>query len=145
MQDFFFPQLADDTVRQAFDTSISHACTATTTMLAYLGEFDHRKLYVRSAYPSMYQYCVHEKHMSEDTALKRIRVARAARQFPALFPMLADGRLSLSAVLLLVPHLADDTADELLAAAAHKTNAEIELLLAHRFPRPDVPTLVQSV
>jgi hypothetical protein len=49
MPSYFFPQLADDTVRQAFDTSISHACTAITTMLAYLGEFDHRKLYVRAA------------------------------------------------------------------------------------------------
>jgi 5-methylcytosine-specific restriction endonuclease McrA len=145
MPSYFFPQLADDTVRRAFDTSISHACTAITTMLAYLGEFDHRKLYVRAAYGSMYQYCVHDKHMSEDTALKRIRVARAARQFPAIFPALADGCVGLSAVLLLVPHLAADTAVELLAAAAHKTNAEIEQLLAQRFPKPDVPTLVQPV
>jgi 5-methylcytosine-specific restriction endonuclease McrA len=93
----------------------------------------------------MHQYCVREKHMSEHTADKRIRVARIARQFPAIFPALADGRLRLSAVLLLAPHLTAGTADELLAAAARRTNAEIELLLAHRFPRPDVPTLAQPL
>jgi 5-methylcytosine-specific restriction endonuclease McrA len=141
----FFPQLADDSVLQAFDASLSQTCAATATMLAYLGELDHRRLYVRAAYASMHQYCVREKHMSEHTANKRIRVARVARQFPAIFPMLAEGQLSLSAVLLLGPHLTPGTAEELLAAAAHRTNAEIELLLAHRLPRPDVPALVQPL
>jgi hypothetical protein len=145
MQSYLFPQLADDTVLQAFDESISQTCAATATMLAYLAEVDHRQLYLRAAYPSMHQYCVREKHMSEHTANKRIRVARIARQFPAIFPALADGRLRLSAVLLLGPHLTAATADELLAASAHRTNAEIELLLAHRFPRPDVPALAQPL
>src|SRR5205814_9111416 len=35
--------------------------------------------------------------------------------------------------------------DELLAAAVHKTKPEIELLLAERCPKPDVPTLVQPI
>ncbi|MEK7331437.1 MAG: hypothetical protein AAB113_11620, partial [Candidatus Eisenbacteria bacterium] len=95
--------------------------------------------------PSMYLYCVRELGMSEDTAFKRIRAARTARQFPAIFPALADGRLHLSAVVLLAPHLSPDIADELLAAAEHKTKAEIELLLAERFPQPDVATLVRAI
>src|SRR5207245_2739558 len=67
-------------------------------LLADLAEVDARKLYVPAAYDSMFDYCVHELHMSEDVALKRIRVARMARQFPAIFPRVADGRLGLSAV-----------------------------------------------
>jgi hypothetical protein len=145
MPSYFFPQLADDSVLQAFDASLSQTRAATATMLAYLGELDHRRLYLQAAYPSMHQYCVREKHMSEHTANKRIRVARIARDFPAIFPMLAEGQLSLSAVLLLGPQLTPGTADELLAAAAHRTNAEIELLLVHRFPKPDVPTLVRAI
>ena len=42
--------------------------------------------------------------------------------------------------IMLSPHLSPHTADELLAAATHKRNAEIERLLAARFPKPDVPT-----
>ena len=34
----------------------------------------------------------------------------------------------------------DENASELLAAAARKTRAQIEQLLAERFPRPDLPT-----
>ena len=51
---------------------------------------------------------------------------------------MAEGRLHLTAVVLLSPHLREDTAAELIAAATHKTASEIERLLAERFPRPDV-------
>jgi hypothetical protein len=114
-------------------------------LLADLAEVDERQLFVSASYPSMYLYCLRELHMSEGTAFKRIRAARAARQFPAIYPALADGRLHLSAVVLLAPHLSPDTADELLAAAEYKTKAEIELLMAHRFPQPDLSTWVGAV
>jgi hypothetical protein len=83
--------------------------------------------------------------MSEDTAYKRIQVARAAREFPVIFEAVADGRLNLSIVLLLRPKLTAGTADELLAAAANKTRADVELLLAGRFPQRDTQTLVRAL
>jgi hypothetical protein len=91
----------------------------------------------------MFVYCVQVLHMSEDVAFKRIRAARAARQFPAIFEAVADGRLHLSAVVVLTPYLTPENADELLAAATHRTRAEIEWLLAERFPRPDLPERVE--
>jgi 5-methylcytosine-specific restriction endonuclease McrA len=45
----------------------------------------------------------------------------------------------------LAPYLTTETADALLAAAAHRTKSEIEQLLAQRFPRADVPTRVQAL
>ena len=93
----------------------------------------------------MFEYCVRELHMSEDAAYKRIRAARTARQFPAIFGALAEGRLHLSAVVLLAPHLTPETAGELLAAAEHQTKAEIEQLLARRFPQPDLATMVRAI
>jgi 5-methylcytosine-specific restriction endonuclease McrA len=119
--------------------------STTVALLADLAEVDARKLYVTAGYASMYLYCVQELHMSEDVAYKRICIARTARRFPAAFPMLADGRLNQTAVLLLAPHLAPDNADDLLAAATHKTKPEMESLLAQRFPQPDLPTLLQAV
>jgi hypothetical protein len=59
--------------------------------------------------------------------------------------MLADGRLNTSAVLLLVRCLTHENAGDLLAAAAGKTRAEIETLLAGRFLRPDLPGRVQAL
>ena len=145
MKSYSRSQYTDDRLLSTFDSHLSLDLDNTADLLADLAEVDARKLYVPAAYGSMFDFCVHAKHMSEDVALKRIRVARMAREFPASFPALADGRLNQTAVLLLAPRLTADTADELLAAAAHRSKAEIELLLAVRFPKPDVPAVVQPL
>jgi len=56
-----------------------------------------------------------------------------------LFEALADGRLHLTAVNLIGPHLSKPTVDDWIAAATHKTRAEIQALIAIRRPRPDGP------
>jgi hypothetical protein len=145
MSSFSRTHLTDQSLLRDLASDLSQHHAATAALLADLAEEDHRRLYRQAAYDSMFEYCVRKLHMSEETAFRRIRVARTARQFPAIFPALADGRLNLTAVLLLAPHLSPATADDLLAAAAHRTKSEVGLLLAGRFPRPDVPTRVQAV
>jgi hypothetical protein len=137
--------VADHTLLRELAESVSQDRATTARMLAQIAEVDERRLFLPAGYSSMFMYCLHELHMSEDVAYKRIRAARAARRFPAIYPALADGRLHLAAVVLLTPHLTAETADELLAAAEHRTKAEVELLLAQRFPQPDVPTLLQAI
>ena len=117
----------------------------TAELLAYLGEIDARKLYLPAAYPSMFAYCVGEFHLSEDATAKRLRVARVARRCPGVLDALAEGRVHLGGLLLLAPHLTPESEAELLAAATHKTKAEIEQLLAERFPRLDVPATLQAM
>jgi hypothetical protein len=75
--------------------------TTTAALLAHLAEVEARKLYLPAAYPSMHAYCVGELHMSDDAACDRIQAARKAREFPALFAAISDGRLNLSGALLL--------------------------------------------
>ena len=59
--------------------------------------------------------------------------------------MLADGRLHLSGVGKLAPHLTRENAPALLAPAAHRTKRQIEELVAELAPRPDAPTLVRKL
>jgi hypothetical protein len=145
MTSYSLSHLADGTLLHNLTTLVSQDRATTAALLAHLAEVDERKLFVPAAYDSMHAYCVHELHMSEDIAYKRIQAARAARRYSAIFPALADGRLHLTAVVLLAPHLTPDTADELLVAATHKTKPELEQMIAARFPRPDLPTVVQAV
>ena len=123
------------------------ACDSTTTadLVAHIAEFDARKLYVPKGYASMFAYCVERLHLSEDEAFKRIRAGRTARQYPAFFPALAEGRLHLTAVVLLTPFLTAENAAELLAAAEGKSKAEIQRWLARRFPQPDLPTRLEPI
>jgi hypothetical protein len=81
----------------------------------------------------MYSYCVEELHMDEDLALERIEVGHAAREFPAIFEMLSDGRLNPASVIQMAPYLKPENVDELLAAAEGKTGREIEQWLSERF------------
>ncbi len=149
MKSYSLSHLDDHVLLRDLATLVSQDRATTAALLAHIAEVDERRLYARAAYPSMLLYCVRELRMSEDVAYRRIGVARTARQFPAIFPALADGRLNMTAVLLLTPHLTPqvtrEQAKELLAAAAGKTKDEIRLLLAERFPQPDMPTLVQAV
>ena len=134
--------LPDQTLLRELRSLVSQDRATTALLIAHLGEVDARRLYAPAGYPSMFEWCVGELHFSEDVAYKRIQVARAARQFPTVHDMLADGRLHLTAVVLLAPHLGPGNAEELLAAASHKSKAQVEQLLAERFPRPDLPALV---
>jgi hypothetical protein len=139
MRTYSLSHLSDGALARELRPLVGQDCATTAALLAYLAEVDARQLYRAAACPSMDVYCVQKLHFSEDEAAEILQAARCARRFPALFAAVAEGRLHLSGVGLLAPHLLPDNAGELLAAATHKTSAEIEQLLAERFPRPELP------
>lgn len=135
-----FSGLSDLDLLSHFDRLVTRDRATTAELLDCLGEIDTRRLYRSAGYPSMFVFCVREYGMSEDMAYKRIRAARTARRFPAVLAMIADGRLHLTAVVLLTPYLTRENSRELLPEAVRKTKTEIEGIVARRFPRPDLPT-----
>src|SRR5262249_41545370 len=90
-----------------------------------------------------FAYCVGELRFSEEAAFKRIHAARAARRSPEIFAAVEDGRLHLSAVVMLAPHLTVDSAADLIAPPGGKTKVEIEQLLAERSPHPDLAICIR--
>ncbi len=93
----------------------------------------------------MFAYCTERLHLSEDVAYLRIRVARSAREHPQLLVMLADGRIHLSGIGKLVPHLTPENRGELLERATDRSKREIEELLAELQPQPDVPSTMRKL
>jgi len=117
----------------------------TAALLAHLAEVDARKLYLPAGYPSMHAYCVGELRLSEDAANKRIRLARKAREVPAIFAAIGDGRLHLSGAALLASYLTLENSEELIAAAAGKTRFGIEEMLASHFPSTGTLPMVERL
>jgi hypothetical protein len=117
----------------------------TAAVLVHLGEVEARRLFLPAACSSIHVYCTRVLGMSEDQAFKRIRAARAARRFPVVAAAVEVSRLHLSGVVLLAPHLTAENAEELVAEASGKSKAEIEVLLARRSPKPDVPERIERV
>ena len=117
----------------------------TARLLVRLAAVEKRELYAPCGYSSMWEYCLGELGMSEESAGRRLWAARKCREFPALFDALAEGRISLTAVHTLSTHLQRENVDELVAAATGRTKAQLQDWLACRFPRPAVPTVIQAV
>src|SRR5258705_12991400 len=134
MSTYNLTHLDNDSLLQGFAAHVAQDRRTTAALLAHIAEIDARHLYLRAGFESMRAYCMHELHLSEDAAAKRLQVARLARELPALFPAIADGRLHLRGVRALATRLTSANVDELIAVAANRTVAGIEILLAHRFP-----------
>ncbi len=145
MQSYSLSQVLDAVLLRDLAGLIARDRATTASLLAHIAEVDARRLFVPAGYPSMHAYCVDELRLSEDAASKRIQAARAARRFPALFTALAEGRLHLTAVWLLAPHLTHEKADELIQTATHKRKFEIEEMLARRFPPFEAPASLRPV
>jgi hypothetical protein len=93
----------------------------------------------------MFEYCRRVLGMRENEAYLRITVARAARENPVLLEMLRDGRLHLSGIARLAPHLTRENAHAVLKRASGMSHREIRELVAELEPRPDVAPTVRKL
>jgi len=118
---------------------------ATATVVAWLMEFDLRRLYLPLGYSSLFIYCRQGLHMSESATYRRIEAARAASRFPCILELLGDGRISLTTVSVLSRHLSADNHESLLAEATHRSTREVEVIAARLAPKPDVPSIVRKL
>ena len=114
-------------------------------LVAHMAEVEERKLYAREASSSMFAYCTDVLHLSGAEAYLRIAAARASRKHPVVLDMLADGRLHLTAIAMLAPHITAENRDTLLIRAIHRTKPQIEELIAELDPQPDAPTVMRKL
>jgi hypothetical protein len=137
--------MSDDELLRRLADLLRQSRRVEADLVAHIGEVDERRLYAREASPSMFAYCTEVLRLSEAEAYLRIAAARASREHPALLVMLADGRLHLTGIAKLAPHLTRDNREMLLARATHRSKREIEELVAELAPRPDAPSLMRKL
>lgn len=137
--------IADDALLRRLAELTRDSRRVETDLVAHIAEVDARRLYAREASPSMFAYATERLHLSEAEAYLRIAAARASREHPALLEMLGDGRLHLSAIALLAPHLTRENRDDLLRRASHRSKRQVEELVAELSPRPDVRPQIRKV
>ena len=118
---------------------------ATAQLIAALGELDARRFYVGEGCSSLFTYCTRVLHLSEHAAYRRIEAARAARKWRAIFELLGDGSVHLTAISLLAPHLTAENHQQLLATARHKSKRDVEEIVARLRPQPPVPSSVRKL
>src|SRR3989475_2750364 len=117
----------------------------TAELIAHLAEIEERGLHRAEGFGSMFKYCRGMLQLSEHAAYGRIEAARAARKFPVILEMLAEGSLNLTTVGLLGRLLTRDNYREVLAAAKGRSKSEVEELVARLHPQPDVPSSIRKL
>lgn len=118
---------------------------ASATLIAHMAEVEARSLHLAAGFATMFPYCTEVLRLSECEAFNRIEAARAARRFPQLLEMLAEGSLNLTTLRLVAPRLTEQNRHELLAEAGWKSKSKVQELLARHAPRPDVPESIRKL
>ena len=97
--------LTDEALRTKVKALAQCSRDVTVELIAHLAELAARKLYCSEGPGSLFRYCTEILRFSEAAACNRIKAAKAARKFPVVLELLADGRVNLTTVRLLSPHL----------------------------------------
>jgi hypothetical protein len=107
---------------------------ATYDLVEHLAEVDRRDLPTDRESMSLYDFCVHQLHLSEDAAYRRIRAARAIRKFPPISVLFKNGTLTLETISQLNPFLDDPDAAALVKSCIGLRKWQVQALLAGRKP-----------
>jgi hypothetical protein len=118
---------------------------ATASLIAHLAELYGRRLHERAGFSSLFTYCTDVLRLSEHEAYDRMRAAKVIRRYPAVLTLLVSGRVNLTTVRLLAPHLTRKNQEELFAAASGKSKRQVQELLARRYPKADVASSVRKL
>ena len=137
--------LSDEELLQSLDRVVVDSRRVEANVVAHIAEVDQRRLYEGQACASMFTYCTEVLQFAEHAAYMRIAAARAARRFPALLTMLEDGRLHVSGIAKLAPHLTVENCKTVLSRASHLSKRKIEELVAELSPKPDVGSTVRRL
>jgi len=114
-------------------------------VVAHIGEVELRGLYAHEACSSMFEYCRRVLRLRENEAYLRITVARLAREYPTVLDMLRDGRLHLSGIARLAPHLTRQSAEAVLKRASGMSHREIRELVCELEPKPDFASMIRRL
>lgn len=131
--------LTDDALFGRVESLVRTERFSMVDLLVHLGELDSRPACQNKGYSSVFAYLTRHLGYAECDAMRRVRAARAARKYPSILRMLANGELHLVGVSLIQPHLTSENYEGLLRKAARRTTREIERMVADMSPAATVP------
>src|SRR5262245_25586094 len=104
-----FSSLSDDQVLSTIKAIRGDECRLLAQVIAALVEIEDRRIHLKEACPSMWDFCIRKLGLSEGETFRRLNAARLVRQFPSLLERIAGGDIHLSALHLLRDHLSEST------------------------------------
>jgi 5-methylcytosine-specific restriction endonuclease McrA len=110
-----------------------------------LAGFAKRELYRELGYTSLFYYCVRQLGLSKSSAFRRSETARLIARFPVIADRLAEGRLTIRALVELREVLTGENHAEVLARAEGKSQEDAQLLAVEYQPKPIPRDVVRAL
>jgi hypothetical protein len=130
--------ITDDELRSRVKRWVASERQCTAQLIHHLVEIRRRELHLADGCSDLFYDCRDILGFNEDEAHSRAKVAEAAGRFPVVLDLPASGALRMTAVRHLAKHLTAENHRELLEAASFKTLEQVDVLIAHLAPKPDV-------
>lgn len=130
-------QMKDSELLETFSMIVKNEKETTTLLILHLSEIDKRGLYAKEGFSSLFSYCIERFHFSEEAAYRRIQAARLSQKFPQILELLEEGKVNLTTINLISPHLTADNKDQLLKEIQLKSKRGVEKIIATHFPALD--------
>jgi hypothetical protein len=138
-------RLSDDALVANLKRLAQGSRRMTVELIAHLAELGTRGLHRAEGPGRLFGYCTQILRFSEAAACNRIKAAKAARKFPIVLDLLADGSVNLTTIRLLSPHLTAENHLALLTEATGMTRRQVDKLIARLNPQPDVAPSIRKL
>ena len=138
-------RLSDEELLRRVEDLARDTRRSTTELVAHLAELARRKAHRPLGEGSLFKYCTTVLRLSEAATCNRLAAASAARRYPVILDLLAEGAVNLTTIRILAPHLTPENHRAVLEDARGKTKGEVEVIRARLAPRPDVPPSVRKL
>ena len=129
-----FEKIQDERLLAECKLAVLREKKSTAEVLEYLAEIDHRRLWIKEGYGSLYDFCIRYLNYSEGETHRRIQACRLSAKVKELKPLLEEGALSLTTLSLLSPYLNNDNAKEILPKVISQSTRQVERVLTEAFP-----------
>ncbi|MFL5320116.1 MAG: HNH endonuclease [Myxococcaceae bacterium] len=137
-------QLDDREITLRVVSTHAHERDAFLVALRHLAEFDRRKLFRNERYTSLFDYCSKKLRLSNGSCHRRSHGAALIRRFPAIIDYLADGRVSLTKVVIAEKLFTPENVVPLLEQLANSTQHQVEKLAVAAFPKPAIKDSIRK-
>lgn len=111
-------------------------------IIVLLNEVEERRLHLKAACSSMFEFCVKRLGLSESSASRKIQAARLVRRFPCLLTHVESGRTHFSNLGLLSEYLTEENVEATVQATSGMSKSQVLEFIAALAPRPDVPASI---
>ena len=126
-------KIKDNDLLQNFSNLVTQEREATASVVAHLAEIDRRKLYAREGYASLFGYITEKYHYCGGSAYRRIQAARLSLRFPEILDFIKNGKLNLTTLCLIAPHIHEENKASIIEKVIGKSKKEVEYIVSSLF------------